>query len=78
MNLKNIIIAITLILGFSLSCCKEKSSPETQEEQHEEASNLVELTEAQYALAKITLGKIDNFLCCPHGYFILFTLYHSS
>jgi cobalt-zinc-cadmium efflux system membrane fusion protein len=59
--MKTIIIYLTLALGCLLSpACNKSTSIETEDEHHEEAENSVELTAAQYEVAGIELGKVEQ------------------
>jgi cobalt-zinc-cadmium efflux system membrane fusion protein len=59
--MKTIIIYLTIALGCLLSpACNKSTSIETEDEHHEEAKNSVELTAAQYKVAGIELGMIEQ------------------
>ncbi len=59
--MKTIIIYLTIAICCLLSpACNKSTSIETEDEHHEEAKNSVELTAAQYVVAGIELGKVEQ------------------
>lgn len=59
--MKTIIIYLTIALCCLLSpACNKSTSIEAEDEHHEEAKNSVELTAAQYEVAGIELGKVEQ------------------